>query len=176
MVNMPKMIAGILVLMALGWLVVAGSFVYAGHAAMKIDVPAMVLGLGVFTVLPALLMLAFAGVAWKTARQVDRNMADIGLERALLERLSARGEIFLPQVAGELHVSADTLRDAVYRLAGKNLLTGYVNWKEQKLYSREAAALNEAGNCPGCGGKLELAGKGVIRCPYCGTEVFLPTS
>jgi uncharacterized protein (DUF983 family) len=27
--------------------------------------------------------------------------------------------------------------------------------------------------CPNCGAQLELAGKGLIVCPYCGTEVFL---
>ena len=66
------------------------------------------------------------------------------------------------------------MRDAVYRVAGKNLLSGYVNWQEQKLYSADAAKLAAAGTCPNCGGKLELAGKGVIRCPYCGTEIFIP--
>ena len=27
--------------------------------------------------------------------------------------------------------------------------------------------------CPNCAGELELAGKGVIQCPFCGAEVFL---
>ena len=27
--------------------------------------------------------------------------------------------------------------------------------------------------CPNCGGALELAGKGLIRCPYCGAEIFI---
>jgi hypothetical protein len=173
---MPKFIAVVLVITAVSWAAIAGSFIMAGKAAAKIDMPAATLGLGLFTALPVLLMLLFAGVAWKMARQVDRDMADIGLERSILERLNAQGEIFLPQVAAEIHASAEAVRDAVYRLAGKNLLTGYVDWKAQKLFSREAAALNDAGTCPGCGGKLELAGKGVIRCPYCGSEVFLPTS
>jgi len=41
------------------------------------------------------------------------------------------------------------------------------------LYSVEAQKLKDNGTCPKCGGKLELAGKGLIKCPYCGTEVFL---
>ncbi len=27
--------------------------------------------------------------------------------------------------------------------------------------------------CPNCGGQLELGGKGIIKCPYCGAEIFL---
>ena len=27
--------------------------------------------------------------------------------------------------------------------------------------------------CPNCGGKLELAGKGIVTCPYCGVQIFL---
>jgi len=176
MLNAPKMVGGLLFVAAVGWLVAVGTFVAAGHAAGKIDAPATVLGLGIFTFLPALLLFAFGVVAWRMGRVLGRQLADIALERSVLERLSARGEVFLPQLAAELHVSVDAVRDAVYRLAGKNLLVGYVNWKEQKLYSREAEALNRAGTCPRCGGKLELAGKGVIRCAYCGSEVFLPTT
>ncbi|MCX7598893.1 MAG: hypothetical protein N2512_08520, partial [Armatimonadetes bacterium] len=117
---------------------------------------------------------ALGVAAWRMGSVFARQAAEIALERGLLERLSARGEVFLPQVAAEMHTSLDSLREAVYRVAGKNLLAGYVNWQEQKLYSREAEALNRASSCPNCGGKLELAGKGVIRCPYCGSEVFLP--
>lgn len=174
MFNAPRMVAGLLFVGALGWLAAAGAFVLAGHAAGKIDAPATVLGLGVFTLLPALLFLVLGAVAWRMGSVAAREAAEIALERGLLERLSARGELFLPQVAAEMHTSPDALREAVYRVAGKKLLTGYVNWQEQKLYSRDAEALNRAGTCPSCGGRLELAGKGVIRCPYCGSEIFLP--
>lgn len=29
------------------------------------------------------------------------------------------------------------------------------------------------GSCPNCGGVLEPAGKGLVRCRYCGTEIYL---
>jgi len=28
-------------------------------------------------------------------------------------------------------------------------------------------------NCQHCNGSLELAGKGIVRCPFCGTEYYL---
>ena len=34
-------------------------------------------------------------------------------------------------------------------------------------------AFGRRNTCEVCGGQLELAGPGVIRCPYCGTEYFL---
>jgi DNA-directed RNA polymerase subunit RPC12/RpoP len=61
----------------------------------------------------------------------------------------------------------------IYDLIGKQLFTGYVNWQDGMLYSADASKIKEGGKCPNCGGKLELAGKGMIKCPYCGSEVFL---
>jgi tRNA(Ile2) C34 agmatinyltransferase TiaS len=40
------------------------------------------------------------------------------------------------------------------------------------IYSAEAKARAAAGRCPRCGGKLNLAGRGVIQCGHCGSEVF----
>jgi len=48
-----------------------------------------------------------------------------------------------------------------------------VNWDEGMLYSEQASELRERSTCAVCGGQLELAGQGVIRCPYCSTEYFL---
>jgi ribosomal protein S27E len=31
-----------------------------------------------------------------------------------------------------------------------------------------------SGKCPNCGAPQVVAGKGVIRCDYCGAEFFLP--
>ncbi|MCX7599593.1 MAG: hypothetical protein N2512_12120, partial [Armatimonadetes bacterium] len=103
MFNAPRMVAGLLFVAALGGLAAVGAFVLAGHAAGKIDAPATALGLGVFTFLPALLMLALGVAAWRMGSVFARQAAEIALERGLLERLSARGEVFLPQVAAEMH-------------------------------------------------------------------------
>jgi tRNA(Ile2) C34 agmatinyltransferase TiaS len=42
------------------------------------------------------------------------------------------------------------------------------------LYSAEVSALRGTTRCKHCGGEVTLAGKGVIKCPFCGTEYFLP--
>jgi DNA-directed RNA polymerase subunit RPC12/RpoP len=56
---------------------------------------------------------------------------------------------------------------------GKDLFSGAVNWKNGVLFSKEASQLKTDQRCPNCGAKLELVGKGLVICPYCGTEVFL---
>jgi DNA-directed RNA polymerase subunit RPC12/RpoP len=64
------------------------------------------------------------------------------------------------------------VRTYIYDLIGKDLFRGYVNWDRGELVSAEAAQIKD-GTCPNCGGRLELAGKGLVRCPYCGTEIYL---
>ena len=50
---------------------------------------------------------------------------------------------------------------------------GAINWDKGLLYSVESQQLTEGRKCPNCGGDLQFAGKGLIVCPYCGSEVFL---
>ncbi len=61
----------------------------------------------------------------------------------------------------------------IYKLVGMELFNGYINWDEGKLYSVEAAGLVNLTSCKNCGGQIKLAGKGVSKCPYCGTEYYL---
>jgi len=87
--------------------------------------------------------------------------------------LAARGQIYVDELACELDVPQDVLKDWLYHLVQEERFSGYANWDEGTLYSEEADKLQDAGRCPHCGGEMQLAGKGVIRCPYCGSEVFV---
>ncbi|MCS6963171.1 hypothetical protein [Thermoflexus sp.] len=107
-----------------------------------------------------------ASVAAREAEEAEK-------QRRLLGMIQARGKVALSDLALELRASRDQVRAWIYDLVHLGLFSGYINWSEGLLYSAEAAALRDAGKCPNCGGALELAGKGVIRCPYCGTEIFL---
>jgi DNA-directed RNA polymerase subunit RPC12/RpoP len=170
------MIAIVLLVLGLGWICAWSVYLIAAHSEGKIDLAAGALGLFVLAGLPALGLFIGSAVLFRIGSQVGHELSDIAEERAILEAVNARGEVFLPQLAAEMHSNPDRVRDAVYRLAGKDLFTGYADWKQQKLYSKEASKMTEGGVCPNCGGKLELAGKGTIRCPYCGTDIFMPTS
>jgi hypothetical protein len=93
-------------------------------------------------------------------------------ERAVLNAVTTRGRVGIADLAIENDASRDEVKQYIYDLIGKGLFTGYVNWDKGELVSAEAAQIKE-GQCPNCGGAVELAGKGLVRCPYCGTETYL---
>ena len=93
-------------------------------------------------------------------------------ERAILNSVMTRGKVGIADLAIEGDLTRDQVRDYIYDLIGKDLFRGYVNWEKGELVSAEAAQIKD-GTCPNCGGHLELAGKGLVRCPYCGTETYL---
>lgn len=93
-------------------------------------------------------------------------------ERAILNSVMTRGKVGIADLAIEGNLTRDQVRDYIYDLIGKDLFRGYVNWERGELVSAEAAQIKD-GTCPNCGGHLELAGKGLVRCPYCGTETYL---
>ena len=87
--------------------------------------------------------------------------------------VTTRGQLSIPDVALELGMSRDQIESDLYDLVGLGLFTGFVDWKKGVLHSVEAAQLEAEQTCPNCGGVLELAGKGLVKCPYCGAEIFL---
>ena len=101
------------------------------------------------------------------------EFAEVEKERQLLGMVQVQGQVQISDVALELDASRDQVKVWVYDLVHKGLFAGYINWDEGMLYSQDASKLKAGSRCPNCQGELELAGKGVVRCPYCGTEIFL---
>jgi hypothetical protein len=154
-----------------GIIITALMFVYRGEGSLTAGAATLgwVLGIAVL-VLPQLGIGAF--LLWKGGQEAAvASKAD--KERELLNIVSARGQIDIRDVAIEMQASKDEVHDYLHNLVGMGLFSGYINWDEGVLYSSQASQLRELTHCKHCGGQLELAGKGVIRCPYCGTEYFL---
>jgi hypothetical protein len=154
-----------------GIIVTALMLVYRGEGSLTSGAAMLgwVLGVAVL-VLPQLAIGAF--LLWKGSQEaVVAEKADE--QRELLSIVKAHGQVDIRDVAIEMQVSKEEVHDMVYDLVGMGLYSGYINWDEGILYSSQASQLRELTNCKHCGGQLELAGKGVIRCPFCGTEYFL---
>lgn len=103
----------------------------------------------------------------------EKELAKIDEQRRLLDIVSTRGQVSIPDLVLELKSSRDEVERNLNELVGRGLFSGYVDWNKGMLYSVEASKLQGAQFCPNCGGKLELAGKGVVTCPYCGAQIFL---
>jgi hypothetical protein len=105
-------------------------------------------------------------------RAEEAEMADVGRQRKILDMVKTRGQVNITDLVFELSSTSDQVRDDIYKIVGMGLFTGYVNWDDGVLYSKEASQLT-GNKCPNCGGEQEFAGKGVITCKYCGADVFL---
>jgi hypothetical protein len=91
----------------------------------------------------------------------------------LLGMVESRGAVSLDEMAREFNVDRGLIKAWLYALVHRGEFTGYLNWDEEMIYSAQASQLRAGGQCPNCGGAMGLAGRGVIHCAHCGTEVFL---
>jgi DNA-directed RNA polymerase subunit RPC12/RpoP len=163
-----------IILLAAGLLFCAlgGLWSAANLASGKTEMTGMIFALGAFFIVAVPLL--GAGVFFLVrggAEQAER--AEIEKERKILGMIQAQGQVRISDAAIELKATREQVKQWVYDLAGKGLFSGYTNWDDGILYSVQASQMKDKGNCPKCGGKLEMAGKGVIHCPYCQTEIFL---
>ena len=168
-----KTIGWVLIGAGLAWLGIMTLFVISGLQAGKVDWPAALLGIGVFGGVPAVIAGGAGIVVLHRARVQARGMVGVQLREDIHERVLSRGRCRFDDLARELRVSADTIESGIYDLVGLRLFTGYINWQNREIISAEAHQIS-GDRCPNCGGHLELAGKGVSRCAYCGTETYLP--
>ncbi|MGI8642872.1 MAG: hypothetical protein ACR2LS_02005 [Thermomicrobiales bacterium] len=102
-----------------------------------------------------------------------KDLANVAEQRRLLDIVKTRGTVSISDLVLELRSTRDEVQADLYDVVGRGLFTGYVDWSGGKLYSVEAKQLQGRETCPNCGGALELAGQGLIKCPYCGAEIFL---
>jgi hypothetical protein len=101
------------------------------------------------------------------------EQAEADALRKILDMVKTRGQVDVSEIIIELQSDLPAVQDMIYKLVGMGVFSGYVNWDEGMLYSAEASALHDTTQCKHCGGKVSLAGKGVMKCPFCGTEYFL---
>ncbi len=168
-----RVIGLILIGIGVGAFVLVTIFLGAQVITRETTVTGALLGI-VLTFLVLTAPLGGVGIYMLRKGQVEEaQFARARLERDLLNMVLTQGKVTFSEAAISLNVTREEVESLVRSLVGKNLFSGAINWKEGILYSEEATALVSNKKCPNCGGELELAGKGVIQCPWCGAEVFL---
>jgi DNA-directed RNA polymerase subunit RPC12/RpoP len=161
----------IFILVAMIVILAAGLYLFSGLAEHRLTASGFMLGL--LLVLVLALPLMGAGVFLRVrGRGEEQQFAQAAQEKKLLNIVRTHGKADIADVALEMNLTRDQIKEYIYDLVGKGLFTGYINWNEGVLYAREAAEMR-TNKCPNCGGIRELVGKGIVKCPYCGSELFL---
>lgn len=101
------------------------------------------------------------------------EFATVQQEKKILNMVLTQGKVTIAELVAELEAPREQVEDMIRSLVGKQLFSGAINWEKGILYSVESQALTADRKCPNCGGELTFAGKGLVVCPYCGSEVFL---
>lgn len=175
MIGSGRTVGIILMVVAVVIFVVTGILMAAQYGGGDTTIGGAALGLVLMTLFVSLPMLAAGAWFFSKGRRETAEFAEVEKEKKILNMVVTRGQLSVSEAALETDASRDQVQEWVYDLVGKGLFSGYVNWDEGMLYSKQAGQMRENQKCPNCGGELELAGKGVIKCPYCGTEIFLAT-
>ncbi|WP_420627540.1 hypothetical protein [Candidatus Leptofilum sp.] len=156
-------VVGIIIVVLMG--------IYRGEG--RLTAGGMALGITLGLLVLVLPQLGFGAFLFWKGGQDTAVAARAQQQRQLLDMVKTRGQVTISDLVIKLNSDRETVQQNLYQLVGMGLFSGYVNWDEGMLYSRQANELHQLHKCEHCGGELELAGKGVIRCPFCGTEYFL---
>lgn len=87
--------------------------------------------------------------------------------------IQARGQMALPDLSTEMKVPTELLRQWLYQQVRLRHFSGFVDWVNEIVYSRQRDQLQAQQTCPNCAAELNLAGQGIIGCQYCQAEIFI---
>lgn len=171
--NTGRLVGVILIVVGFGIAVIAGLWLALQVSAQQLTAGGAVVGAGI-AFIPVALLVGFGIFMFVRGGREAVEESSMQKQRQLLDIIRSRGQVSVPDLAMEMQVNADMVKNLVHQLVGLQVFSGYVNWQDGILYSSDASKLRELDKCKNCGGEINLAGKGVVVCKYCGTEYFLP--
>ncbi len=170
--NTGRLIGMILIGIGLGVALLGGLFIAVQTSSGQLQAGGAVLGAGL-AFIPVALLVGFGIYMVVQGGQEAAEESVMQKQRQLLDILKSRGQVSVSDMALEMQVSGDTIKNMVHQLVGLQVFSGYANWQNGVLYSSDASQLRELDKCKNCGGEIQLVGKGIATCKYCGTEYFL---
>jgi DNA-directed RNA polymerase subunit RPC12/RpoP len=172
MVGSGKIVGAGLMIGSIVLLFAFGGWVVTAFGASETTGGGMALGiLLVLVVLAPIFGIGF--YLFRKGMTEQAQFAAVQQQKKLLNIVLTQGQVTISALVAELQMPRDAVEDMIRDVVGKQLFSGAINWDKGILYSVESQQLTEGRKCPNCGGELIFAGKGVIACPYCGSEVFL---
>lgn len=175
--NIGRLVGIVLTVVGFGLAVIVGLWIVlqirAGEAAGGFSPSAGVLTAGV-AFIPVGLLVGLGVFMFVRGGQETEVESSMHQQRQLLDIVKGQGQVNISDLALEMRLSVDTVKDLIYQLVGLQVFSGYINWEAGVLYSAEARALRELEKCKNCGSEINLVGQGVVVCKDCGTEYFLP--
>ncbi|MBL8116298.1 MAG: hypothetical protein JNJ78_02115 [Anaerolineae bacterium] len=170
--NSGRLVGILLIVVGFGIAVIAGLWLALQVSAGGLQAGGAVLGAGIVFI-PVAVLVGFGIYMFVRGGKDAEEESTMQKQRQLLDIVKSRGEVKVSDLALEMRVSADVVKDMVHQLVGLQVFSGYVNWDKGVIYSADAGNLRDLENCKNCGGEIKLVGKGVVTCKFCGTEYFL---
>jgi hypothetical protein len=170
--NTGRVAGIILIVVGFGIAVIAGLWLAVQVSSEQITAGGALVGAGI-AFIPVALLVGFGIYMFVVGGREAQEESTMRQQRQLLDIVKSRGQVRVSDVALEMRVSVDAVKDMVHQLVGLQVFSGYVNWEKGTLYSSDASQLRDLSQCNNCGGEIKLVGKGVVTCKFCGTEYFL---
>ena len=167
-----RLVGIILIVIGFGITIITGLWLAIQVNAKALEPGGAVVGAGL-AFIPIALFVGFGIYMYVKGGQEAERTSVMRQQRELLDIVRSRGQVKIQDVALEMGLNVDTIKKMVHELVGLQVFSGYINWKDGTLYSAAASSLRELDHCKNCGGEIQLVGKGVVACRFCGTEYFL---
>lgn len=170
--NSGRLIGIILILIGFGIAILVGFWLAVQVGNEDIEAGGAVLGAVLAFVVIAPLV-GFGIYLYVKGGQEAEEESVMAKQRQLLDIVKSRGQVTVEDMAIEMQADLSQVKNMVHQLVGLQVFSGYINWDDGILYSSDASMLRDLQNCQKCGAPIELVGKGVVACKFCGTEYFL---
>ncbi len=148
-------------------------FIGAGYATDKTELTGAILGVGLCGLMPLLILGSVGTYLLLSGRSEAVQMQAAQKRERIVGMIEAQGRVPIDHIMAEMGMTQQDVKTAIYDLVNQGLFSGYINWQDMTFYSAEASKVGST-TCPNCGGTREVVGKGVVKCPYCGVELYLP--